>query len=134
MSIKVLGEECGQSLEELRLWETMEFDRIIEIGTWKGGFSLYLYLLCLNKGKEFHTFDIYDYEESFVKQIDEKIKVFLKGKVMVLVGQEPFDTRKRQLQQELKEELHFSQLDKAIGVLRELLEKEDKKSQDKSKK
>jgi len=60
-------------------------------------------------------------DKSFVKQIDDKIEVFLKGKVMVLVGQEPLDTRKRQLQQKLRGDLHFSQLDKAIGVLKELL-------------
>jgi hypothetical protein len=62
-------------------------------------------------------------EVPFLKQIDEKLVTFLKGKVMSLAGDDPLETRKRQLQRDLQEELHFSQLEKAIGVLKNLITK-----------
>jgi len=61
-------------------------------------------------------------DSAFLKQIDEKLSAFLKGKVMSVAGADPLDTRKRQLQEELQEDLHFSHSDKAIGVLKGLLE------------
>ncbi len=57
----------------------------------------------------------------FVKQIDDKLDVFLKGKIMAVSGKDPLETRKRQLNEELLGDLHFSQSDKAIGILKELL-------------
>lgn len=62
----------------------------------------------------------------FIKQIDDKLGAFLKGKVMAVVGEGPLETRKRQLQDELQGDLHFSQSDKAIGILKELLTTKEK--------
>jgi len=76
-----LGEQSGQSIAEMYIWETLDFERIIEIGTWKGGFSLYLYLLCLNKGKDFYTYDIYDYEDSKLKKLLNFKKCFKRKNV-----------------------------------------------------
>lgn len=49
------------------LWETiltrMEFDRLIEIGTYKGNFSFFLFLYCIQRKKEFITYDIRNWQE-----------------------------------------------------------------------
>ncbi|MFH0771596.1 MAG: hypothetical protein V1933_03140 [Candidatus Omnitrophota bacterium] len=52
---------------------------------------------------------------------DEKLAVFLKGKAMSVSGIEPLETQKRQLRERIQEELHFSQSDKAIGILKKFL-------------
>lgn len=52
----------SQSPLAIPLWESalgsMQFSRIIELGTWWGNFSLYLYLFCVNRKAEFYTYDI----------------------------------------------------------------------------
>jgi hypothetical protein len=67
-------------------------------------------------------------DADFLNKIDNKLAVFLKGRVMSLVGVEPLETRKRQLQRQLQEELHFSQWEKAVGVLQQLLKPNDVKN------
>lgn len=56
-----LGLEMAQSQKAIALWEIFlsftNFERLIEFGTFTGNFSLFLYLFCLVKGAEFHTFD-----------------------------------------------------------------------------
>lgn len=90
MNTLFLGKEVGQTLKERNVWEHLNFDRMIEIGTWRGNLSLYMLMLCIEKGKEFHTFDIEDYEPSkmkkklgfdkhFYKKDVFKVKWLLKG-------------------------------------------------------
>jgi len=56
-----LGAEIAQSPRAIPFWETVlnsiNFERIIELGTWKGNFSVFLLQFCLQKGAEFYTFD-----------------------------------------------------------------------------
>ena len=73
-----LGRKIAQTDKAIWLWEkvliSIEFARIIEFGTYKGNFSLYLYLHCLQRKKDFYTYDTIDW-----KEIDHKahLKNFL---------------------------------------------------------
>ena len=57
-----LGGIMRQSREAIDGWERalkpLEFKRIIELGTARGHFSLYLYMWCLVRQAQFFTFDI----------------------------------------------------------------------------
>lgn len=53
---------CGQTWADLYLWELVLNDRtdlcaIVEIGTWQGGFSRFLFAQSAIRGMEFVTFD-----------------------------------------------------------------------------
>lgn len=67
-----LGEKFAQEEDEFFSWEILfrnyEFNRFLEIGTWKGGFALYLKILCDSRGADFYTFDIKPYEDSNTKK------------------------------------------------------------------
>ena len=60
-----LGKRMAQSELAIPMWESVMFHtdycRIIEIGTFHGNFSLYLFLLTLSNQSEFYTFDIVDW-------------------------------------------------------------------------
>jgi len=66
------GEEFAQNKDEFFAWEILfrnyKFKRFLEIGTWSGGFALYVHLLCKAKGAEFYTFDIKPYKNSDIKK------------------------------------------------------------------
>ncbi len=66
-----LGQTIAQSFTSLFVWEKLlyerDFSRIVELGTWEGNLSLFLYLHCLNGGADFYTFDIQDFKPSIVK-------------------------------------------------------------------
>lgn len=69
-----LGMEMAQTAEEFGAWEVVlkdiNFNRIIELGTWKGALSTYLLLYCKNRDAEFYTYDIKPYENNkFRKEI-----------------------------------------------------------------
>lgn len=57
-----LGRKLSQTPKAIWLWEQVltkyNFKRIIDIGTWRGNLSFYLYLFCLARDAEFHTFDV----------------------------------------------------------------------------
>jgi len=57
-----LGRPVAQSFAAFYLFEKVllsnPFDRIVELGTWKGNLSLYLYLYCLSEEAEFYSYDI----------------------------------------------------------------------------
>jgi len=57
-----LGRPVAQSFAAFYLFEKVllnnPFRRIVELGTWKGNLSLYLYLYCLSEEAEFYSFDI----------------------------------------------------------------------------
>lgn len=61
-----LGRVVAQSDTEISFWEHFlsqrEFARIVEFGTYRGNFSLYLYLYCLQNKKEFYTYDNQDWK------------------------------------------------------------------------
>lgn len=56
-----LGRKMMQTERAVWLWEKIlsqiEFKRIVEIGTSSGNFSLYLFLLCIESGARFYTYD-----------------------------------------------------------------------------
>jgi cephalosporin hydroxylase len=62
-----LGKRMAQTERAITLWEKVlfrvPFSRIIEIGTFHGGFSTYLLLVVLSHGKEFYTFDICNWRD-----------------------------------------------------------------------
>ena len=57
-----LGYKMSQTPKSVWLWErvlrSFPFKRIIDLGTWHGGLSLYFYLFCLEREAEFYTFDV----------------------------------------------------------------------------
>lgn len=57
-----LGYGMSQNPEALWLWEQVlrvqNFKRFIDIGTWKGGLSMYFYLWCLDREADFYSYDI----------------------------------------------------------------------------
>ena len=62
-----LGKRMAQSDRAITAWEKLmfrtDFKRIIEIGTFHGGFSLYLLLLTISNEAEFYTFDIKNWRD-----------------------------------------------------------------------
>lgn len=90
-----LGKRMAQSDKAITTWENvlkkLDFTRIIEIGTFHGGFSIYLLLWTLgDRRKEFHTFDIinwrdYDHNPK-IKNFLELDKYFHKMDVFENVG------------------------------------------------
>lgn len=68
----------SQSEGEILFWERFltrtNFKRIIELGTYKGHFSFYLYLYCIQNKKEFYTYDNLDWK-SFDKRAHLKNKL-----------------------------------------------------------
>ena len=82
-----LGKKMAQTEKAITLWERVlkrtDFTRIIEIGTFHGGFSIYLLLHTLgDRRKEFYTFDIinwrdYDHNPK-IKNVLELDKYFYK--------------------------------------------------------
>jgi len=77
-----LGNEMAQNRDEFMSWkgflEEYNFKRFIELGTWKGGFALYMINFCEGKGVDFNTFDIEDYEDTPEKQEVNFSKYFYK--------------------------------------------------------
>ena len=57
-----IGIKTSQSPSSFELWDRFlgnkEFARIIEIGTYKWGMSLFLFLWCKTKKAQFFTYDI----------------------------------------------------------------------------
>lgn len=62
--IYFFGAECGQFDGAFEVWQEILDNypsrRIIELGTWKGGFSAFLLMQCKLRGMDFHTLDIKD--------------------------------------------------------------------------
>lgn len=62
-----LGKRMAQTELAIPLWEKIikgvDFKRIIEIGTFHGGFSIYLLLLTYGQFKDFYTFDIINWRD-----------------------------------------------------------------------
>lgn len=57
------GFTCAQYWVDFFLWETVlnsnpHLHGVIELGTWEGGFSRYLYAQCQVRGMEFRTYDV----------------------------------------------------------------------------
>ena len=56
-----LGRKMAQAKLAIPMWEDVLFDinfaRIIELGTARGTFSLYLHLFCIERGADFYTYD-----------------------------------------------------------------------------
>jgi len=75
-----LSREIRQTEEGFRFWESFlakqNFKRLIELGTCPGFLSVYLYLYCIEKGKEFYTYDKQDCGSSPVKDLINFRKVF----------------------------------------------------------
>lgn len=60
--ISFLGVEAAQYWSDFLVWERLlnanpRLRAIVELGSGKGGFSLYLLLQCAQRGMEFYTFD-----------------------------------------------------------------------------
>lgn len=62
MQTSFIGIRAAQSLADFQLWEQFlsktNFARIIEIGTYRWGMSLFFWLWCKTKGAEFYTYDV----------------------------------------------------------------------------
>ncbi len=57
------GIPCAQYFIDFILWEKVlndnpQLEGIVEIGTWQGGFSWFLWAQCKVRGMKFHTFDV----------------------------------------------------------------------------
>jgi len=62
MHTSFIGIKAAQSYADFLVWERFltdtDFARIIEIGTYKWGMSLFFWLWCKTKAADFHTYDI----------------------------------------------------------------------------
>jgi len=56
-----LGRPMAQTREAVRMWEiilsSLDFARLIELGTGRGNLSLFFALYCVSRSRAFHTFD-----------------------------------------------------------------------------
>lgn len=70
-----LGTEVSQNQLAIPMWESVlrniEFSRIIELGTWRGDFSVYFLMFCIQREAEFYTYDIVRRRRTRVKQLLE---------------------------------------------------------------
>lgn len=75
-----LGQPTAQTFASLLIWEKIfnenKFNSIIELGTWYGGLSLYLYLQSLRQHATFQTYDNVHWIDDYnvIKELDEIIK------------------------------------------------------------
>lgn len=72
-----MGVQCSQYAVDFVLWEKLlnQYDDIttlVELGTLHGGFSLFLWMQCIQRGIDFGTFDIKE-QEQIKNQVDRGI-------------------------------------------------------------
>lgn len=77
-----LGNLARQTPESFRMWEQLlhkgNFARVVELGTWEGGLSLYFALFCIENKMEFYTFDHIGYLPTTLKKLINFDKYWVK--------------------------------------------------------
>ena len=85
MQTRFIGIKTAQSRNSFLLWEDFLrdklFARIIEIGTYKWGMSLFFFLWCKTRKAEFFTFDVKFFPATRVVRLLGVIKCFCKADV-----------------------------------------------------
>lgn len=84
------GIRCAQAGVDFFTWEWVlnaevegrGITRIIELGTWQGGFSFWLDAQCRARGLDFHTFDVLNHDGDYSVPGFRRLDIFAKADLL----------------------------------------------------